>query len=238
LARGRPRRPRARRGRVDEIETALVAAHSKVGSIGSIITFDAERQVVTVASDAPETAFEDVIRRYGAEVEYLPGGAEFQSRTSDSAPHFGGAAIRGKDDQNAYAGCTAGFAARDSGGHNLMVTAGHCFKYQSAVANYKLVNGSWTGGGSSFGTVTGRSADADDEEITGSTHAGWIYTSATAVIAVSGAAGFTVGATYCVSGAYSVNASCGHADVSNSARLCPPQMNGGASSGRSSQAEL
>jgi hypothetical protein len=70
---------RISKSRVDEIETALVAAHSKAGSIGSIITFDAERQVVTVASDAPETAFEDVIRRYGAEVEYLPGGAEFQS---------------------------------------------------------------------------------------------------------------------------------------------------------------
>lgn len=213
---------RITKSRVDAIETALIALRSKIAPLSYIITFDHDLQVVTVNSDAPAATFGAVLSTYGSDVQLQPGGLVLQSRTSDGAPHWGGAAIRGIDDTGTYGGCTSGFTVKDSSGHYLMTTAGHCFRYGSTVYNYKLVNNSWTGGGYYFGTVVGRDGDFDDEEFDASTYAGSIYTSNTTAAAVSGAGSFGVGAPYCVSGAYSgaSGATCGHTDYSNSTFLC------------------
>jgi hypothetical protein len=212
---------RITKSRVDSIEAALVALRPNVGPYDYVITFDHDLQVVIVQSDAPPSAFAQVLNIYGSDVQYQAGGLILDSRTSDTSPYWGGAAIRGTADDGGYEGCTAGFAVQDSSGHKLMVTAGHCFA-SGSVNNYKLVNNSWVGGGAYMGAIHTRSQDYDDEEYDGRTYAGDFYTTDTTHLAVLEAGSFGVGASYCLSGAYSgaSGPTCGHTDQSNSTLIC------------------
>jgi hypothetical protein len=209
---------RITKARLDAIRSALIALHSKSSTYGEIISFDPELQIIVVNTDAPAAIFAGVVDEYPTDVQIRPGGVTLQSRTSDTAPHWGGAAIRGLN-SGQYGGCTSGFTAKDSSGHYLMVTAGHCFDPSTPIYNYKLVNGSWTGGGYYFGHVIAQDGDFDDEEFDASSYAGAIYTSDTAFQYVGDAGSFGVGADYCVSGAYG-GKTCGHTDTSNSTIIC------------------
>jgi hypothetical protein len=108
-----------------------------------------------------------------------------------------------------------------------MTTAGHCFDLNAAVANYKIVNNAWQGSGFSFGSNFYRSLDGDFSMMSGSSYAGFIYTTDTTSIGVSGAANPSIGSSYCVSGAYSgyTAATCGHTLVSTQTFVCSSYSN-------------
>jgi hypothetical protein len=81
--------------------------------------------------------------RYGAKVIVLSGLGEFASRTADYNDHWGGAWMHGDNGVS----CTSGFSVLNASGQQRMVTAGHCFPYQTVVDSPS---------GDSFGHVTSR----------------------------------------------------------------------------------
>lgn len=130
------------------------------------------------------------------------------SRTSDSAPHWGGARIT-----SGGAACSSGFTVRDSTGTRFAVTAAHCGQLNSA----------WYSGAYYFGTVTRRGPFPawDMALLSGSSYGTYIY--------MGGSAGNgwptgpadnpVVGFSYCTSGATTYE-NCGKVVTSLSASFC------------------
>lgn len=216
------------KNRVDKIIKALVGLSPTIPAQDSyVVSFDPSVQLVTLDSSAPMSAFSSVLSEYGTSIRFTTGGPVPQSRTSDSTPHWGGAAIEGAGAPGFTDFCTSGFALKNTTtGAIVMTTAGHCFAANASVKNYKIVNGSLQGSGNSFGTDFYRSLDGDFSMMSGSTYGGWIYNSETAAIGVSGAANPSVGNSYCVSGVYSGN-NCGHTLVSTQTWWCSDYVNQG-----------
>jgi hypothetical protein len=153
----------------------LVALRASIDPAYSYAFFmDAATGRFDVQTDAPIAAFAAIVAKY-------PGRLEFQTarlhwladRVADTTPFWGGATIKGLDDDGVLAVCTSGYVARDSK-TSYLVTAGHCFKLGAAIQTRRLSTP-----GLPIGTVTKRDFPAfDGELISGATYAPRIYSGA------------------------------------------------------------
>lgn len=164
-----------------------------------------------IAGTAPSNLFEDVADKFHGGVIYEPvdsGGRE--SRQSDSAPFWGGAAVT-----DGTGTCTTGFTVKRPNGTRYMMTAGHCFG--ALYGTWSPGNGDWMG----QVRVRGVFPNFDMEMIGDENYGQYIYTggaTGTGTSVVS-AANPVIGAFYCVSGQKTYE-HCGHELISNDSYLC------------------
>jgi hypothetical protein len=117
--------------------------------------------------------------------------------------------------------CSAGYAARTSGGAIVSVTAGHCWANGTAVTTES--------GGQSYGTVSNRRLPTstghamDVELVGGRSYAGRIFTggitSTTSIPVVAAGSALAGYGNYCHSGR-TTGQSCGHTATSTSGQVC------------------
>ncbi|WP_145804836.1 S1 family peptidase [Kribbella amoyensis] len=151
--------------------------------------YDAQRDKVSVTTNAPAAVMQPLLAKYPALLEAKYGNVGRDTRQSDPAPHRGGASIT-----NGTSVCTSGFTITSTA--RYMVTAGHCFAQGQRVYS--------SGGEQLWGTVRNRASFPyyDFEAIGGGTYGSVIYVgnSTGRTILVSGASDPAVGAAYCRSG--------------------------------------
>lgn len=151
--------------------------------------YDAERDVMSVTTNAPAETMRPLLAKYPTLVQAKYGSVGRASRQSDPAPHRGGASIT-----NGTGICTSGFTITSTA--RYMVTAGHCFALGQRVYS--------TGGEQLWGTVRNRPRFPyyDFEAVGGGTYGSVIYVGGATgrTILVSGASDPAVGAAYCRSG--------------------------------------
>ncbi len=177
--------------------------------------FDARTGKTKISGFVPTSLFATLQDSFPGEFNYQPGSNARLTRTNDSAPHWGGAAI---GLVRARPLCTSSFTVNKSGAGRAMVTAGHCFGVdQSPIGP----------GGLIWGRVTTRASfpTYDFEMITGTSYSGSIYTGGESGTqsAVKGAGDPVVGPTnYCMSGMVTFE-HCGHHVVTVDGLYCDDQ---------------
>lgn len=159
--------------------------------------YRADSDTVVVTGNLPKSALPEAELRSGAlTFEYTTEGGR-ETRTNDSAPHWGGARIT-----SGGSGCSSGFIVKNSAGTRFAVTAAHCGS----------LNSTWTSGSYTFGKMTQRGPFPayDMALLSGQSYGSyiWMGNSSGTGTQTGAAANPAVGSTYCTSGA-TTNENCG-----------------------------
>lgn len=189
-----------------ETTDALYESNGDEESIG--FTYYPETDVLAITSMASDEVLRPLLGIVPNAKREL-WGVVGQSRNNDTSPFAGGAAI--------YSGgglCSSAFRVSDGQGHQLMVTAAHCYAKGSTVKS--------TSTGATWGTITKRSTTMDSEAISGGSYRSFVYTgssTSTTTYPVLGAANPVAGMTYLCRSARS-GTNCAHTVNSGSSYQC------------------
>ncbi len=167
---------------IDRIEHAIEAVRPTIMQFSYGFGFDPRSGQITLASEAPESAFASIESAFPGRISFRPGWFRQASWDNDTAPYSGGAFLNG---QNL---CTSGFSIDFNIGGRAMVTAGHCNADGSAT---------------NMGTARREAAAYpywDFEIVNGRTYRGFIYDTGSTTRPVINASNPSVGASYCTTG--------------------------------------
>ncbi len=167
---------------IDRIVHAIEAVRPTIMQFSYGFGFDPRSGQITLASEAPESAFASIESAFPGKISFRPGWFRQASWDNDNAPYSGGAFLNG---QNL---CTSGFSIDFNIGGRVIVTAGHCNADGSAT---------------NMGTARREAAAYpywDFEIVNGRTYRGFIYDTGSTTRPVINASNPSVGGSYCTTG--------------------------------------
>jgi len=196
------------RDAIDRIEDSIFSKRADLKDYSLGYGFDPESGTVLLRSDAPQSAFAQILEAYPGMITFRQAKFELASSSNDPQPHSGGASLNGT------LNCTSGFTFKfNSTGKRYMVTAGHCNPHGTST---------------NMGTVWRDSQVYPHwhfELVHGHSYQGRIYDSANFTRPVVNAQNPAVGASYCTRGR-TTGTVCGYIVRKLNQTICYPNYPG------------